>query len=146
MAMTTSDTFAVKFRLDHLVLRTYEHWCLSLRPQQVTLGSMVISTSDGATSFGELEGPAAVELIKVMADAERVGSQLGAERINFLALMMRDPIVHFHVFPRYSQTAVFEGRQWNDGDWPRPPSLDTQRVTDTELEALLKGMKTLLHT
>ena len=33
---------------------------------------------------------------------------IGYERINYLMLMMVDPHVHFHVFPRYEGARSFE--------------------------------------
>ena len=140
--------FAAKFRLDTLTLRTSTHWRLSLRPGQVTLGSMVISatgpTSGAATAFGELGAEAGGELVRIMGEAERVGLALGAARMNFLALMLQDPIVHLHVLPRYAAPVTFSGREWVDADWPRPATLTAQELSDDELMALHADIVTLV--
>jgi len=34
--------------------------------------------------------------------------------------MMRDPIVHFHIIPRYSSPVSMGGFTIEDADWPNP--------------------------
>jgi diadenosine tetraphosphate (Ap4A) HIT family hydrolase len=48
---------------------------------------------------------------------------IGYERINYLMLMMVDPHVHFHVFPRYEGARPFESASVEDKGWPGPPDL-----------------------
>ena len=140
--------FAAKFRLDTLTLRTSRHWRLSLRPGQVTLGSMVISAagpqSGAATAFGQLDAEAGSELVRIMGEAETIGRALGAARMNFLALMLQDPIVHLHVLPRYAAPVTFAGREWVDADWPRPAALAPQELGEGELLALHADLMTLV--
>jgi len=38
-------------------------------------------------------------------------------------LMMVDPNVHFHVFPRYEGARTMEGVTVDDRAWPGPPDL-----------------------
>ena len=45
------------------------------------------------------------------------------QKLNYLALMMVDPHVHFHVIPRYSEAREFEGSTFLDAAWPKPPDL-----------------------
>jgi hypothetical protein len=45
------------------------------------------------------------------------------QKVNYLALMMVDPHVHFHVIPRYSEAREFEGSTFLDAAWPKPPDL-----------------------
>ena len=48
-----------------------------------------------------LEEKEQLDMFKAIKKIERVGYQkLNCEKINFLALMMNDPIVHFHILPR----------------------------------------------
>jgi diadenosine tetraphosphate (Ap4A) HIT family hydrolase len=58
---------------------------------------------------------------------------LGAEKVNVIAAMMKDPFVHFHFIPRYSQPKSAFGRDWVDEDWPRAATL---RDVETPPEAL----------
>ncbi len=45
------------------------------------------------------------------------------QKINYLALMMVDPHVHFHVIPRYSGSREFAGSTFADATWPKPPDV-----------------------
>ena len=38
-------------------------------------------------------------------------------------LMMVDPHVHFHVFPRYAGSRDLDGLTFADAGWPGPPDL-----------------------
>ncbi len=44
------------------------------------------------------------------------------EKMNYLALMMLDSIVHFHVIPRYNNSRTFEEKSFHDLNWPNHPS------------------------
>ena len=75
-----------------------------LRPAQPTLGSLVLACKEDATSLGAVSGAAYAELALATADIERtLGQAFDFRKINYLALMMVDPHVHFHVIPRYSE-------------------------------------------
>ena len=73
-----------------------------------------------------------------MADAEdAAGALFGAVRLNALCLMMKDPLFHFHLLPRYAAPVDFAGRPWVDDGWPGPPALaDDQVQDDADLDAL----------
>ena len=114
-----------KFGFPGTLLQETEHWCLLLRPAQVTLGSMVLVLRDSGTkSLGAISVDAAAEIPLLASAAEAaVKSMFGAEKVNYLALMMVDPHVHFHIIPRYSSAAIFEGQSFEDPSWPGPPNL-----------------------
>lgn len=100
------------------------HWVVLLRPQQVTLGSLVLAHKGPETAFGDVSPAAFVEFGQLVAAIERVlGAEVGFEKINYLMLMMVDPQVHFHVIPRYEGQRSFEGEAFEDAGWPGPPAL-----------------------
>lgn len=118
------DAFREKFQVDALTLATTDHWVLSLRPQQLTLGSMVLSVRTNVLDFASLDAAQSRDMAALLGEAERrVKARWGAVRINVLCLMMQDPLLHFHVFPRYESAVTFEGEEWVDADWPGPPRL-----------------------
>ena len=131
--MTTElDAFRDKFQVPQLTVTETVHWVLSVRPQQVTLGSMVLSAKRNVLSFAELTETQSRDMAKLLGEAERrVKTGWGAVRINVLCLMMKDPLLHFHIFPRYDCPVVFAGEEWRDADWPGPPQL---RPTDERPE------------
>ena len=113
-----------KFGYPDTLIREFEHWVVLLRPAQVTLGSLVLAGKSEATAFGALPPGAHAELATITTETEAVlQSTIGYDRINYLMLMMVDPHVHFHVFPRYQDARSFESVSIEDIGWPGPPDL-----------------------
>ena len=113
-----------KFGYPGSLVHQYEHWVVLLRPAQVTLGSLVLAAKSDVTAFGALPPGAHAELAVITSEIEAVLSDaIGYERINYLMLMMVDPHVHFHIFPRYSVSRSFESITIEDEGWPGPPDL-----------------------
>jgi diadenosine tetraphosphate (Ap4A) HIT family hydrolase len=125
-----------KFGYPETLLAEYEHWVVLLRPKQVTAGSMVLACKGEARALGEVPPDAWAELARVAADLESAAREVVAhDRVNYLALMMVDPHVHFHVLPRYEGHRELGGAVFEDSAWPGPPDL---RVT-VELEPAALG-------
>lgn len=116
----------------------YEYWTVLLRPDQLTLGSLILATTTDARAFGALEAPAFEELRSVVGDIERHLKRLFAyDTINYIMLMINDPNPHFHVVPRYREPRAFAGREFPDVSWPLPPDFSTQlEMTGAEKESL----------
>src|SRR3546814_7047786 len=90
-----------KFGYPQTLIRDYAHWAVLLRPQQATLGALVLACKDDARAFGGISAAAFGELQRVIGDAEAgLRAFRPYDRINYLMLMMVDPDVHFHVLPR----------------------------------------------
>ena len=125
-----------KFGYPETQIAHYDQWVVLLRPQQATLGALVLAHPGSATSFAELPVGAHNELGVVTGDIERtLKSCFGFEKINYLMLMMVDPHVHFHVLPRYSSERHFAEQAFGDPGWPGPPRLDHA----TELDSAALG-------
>jgi diadenosine tetraphosphate (Ap4A) HIT family hydrolase len=113
-----------KFGYPSSLLHEYGSWVVLLRPSQPTLGSLVLACKEDASSLGSVSSAAYAELSTATADLERALRQaFDFRKINYLALMMVDPHVHFHVIPRYSEPRDFEGARCEDAAWPKPPDL-----------------------
>ncbi|MCO6416019.1 HIT family protein [Siccirubricoccus sp. KC 17139] len=101
-----------------------DHWIVLLRPQQVTLGSLVLVCREPVTRFAEASPAAFAGLHGAVRRVETILREFVAyEKINYLMLMMVDPDVHFHVIPRYSSERVHLGSSFPDAGWPGPPAL-----------------------
>lgn len=138
------DAFRTNFRLDDLTVHESERWILSIRPAQLTLASMVLSSKLGHLSFSEMDSQDFEEMGTMIAEAEHVATDLfGAVRINAVCLMMKDPIVHFHILPRYEFTKDAFGRPWVDADWPGPPNMGGEVVKD---EIVLQELVGVIRT
>lgn len=137
--------FRSTFRLDELTLVADEHWVLSVRPAQLTLGAMVVSAAGGQQRFAELGAEQGRGLTEILARAERLALEIyGAVRINVVALMMKDPVVHFHVLPRYDRAVERHGVTWLDGDWPGPPVFGPAPTDDGVLRSVRDELRSAI--
>lgn len=118
-----NDTL-VKFGYPHSIVKSYQNWSVLLRPDQVTLGSLILASHSEAHAFSDLTEPAMREFSSIIKDIESCLSNcFDYDKINYLMLMMIDPHVHFHVIPRYSCARKFQSLTLEDQDWPGPPNL-----------------------
>lgn len=121
-----------KFGYPATLVREYRHWVLLVRPAQVTAGSMILAAKGDATSYGALSAAAFAEQGVIVAELEQKLRQLiNMDKINYLMLMMVDPHVHFHVFPRYMGVRSFAGLELADHGWPGPPDLKSAAELDS---------------
>lgn len=126
-------------------IREYSYWVVLLREQQVTLGSLVLCSKTDAKSFARLPADAFRELGTVVNDIERVlSTAVRYDKINYLMLMMVDPDVHFHVFPRYANARTIGDLVIADKGWPTAPVLDAYHaLKSTERDVLRQHIENL---
>lgn len=121
--MMTLTDFRQKFDVESLAIVTTHHWTWSVRPVQTTLGCGVLSLNRLCRTFGEITAEEGADLALMARELEgRLRRGFAADKVNYQMLMMMDPHVHMHVFPRYEQPRQFAGRTWVDETWPRPPA------------------------
>lgn len=142
-APAANNTIA-KFGYPETLVADYQHWVVLLRPQQATLGALVLACKAPATEFSAIGQAAFDGLGPVTRDIEAtLGAAFDYDKINYLMLMMVDPHVHFHVLPRYGAARSFAGVAFADPGWPALPELGA--VTElapaqrAELLAHLRG-------
>jgi diadenosine tetraphosphate (Ap4A) HIT family hydrolase len=127
-----------KFGHPGTLVQEYQHWVVLQRPQQVTLGSLVLAARSDATDFHDLPEAAFTELKAVVSHVETaLSAMVSYQKINYLMLMMVDPEVHFHVIPRYERPAELEGTRFPDHGWPGPPALTQFTETDETLDGAI---------
>jgi diadenosine tetraphosphate (Ap4A) HIT family hydrolase len=127
-----------KFGWPGTLLAEYEHWVVLLRPKQVTAGSMVLACKSDARALGAVPAEAWAELARVIAELEAAARDAFAyDRINYLALMMVDPHVHFHVLPRHESPRDVAGATIVDEAFPKPADVTrTAELTEGQLAAV----------
>lgn len=134
------DDFIKKFKITELKIKEFEHWVVSLRPKQVTIGSLVLSLKRECPSFAQLNTEESTELKIVFSYVEEVlKKKLGANKINYLALMMIDNQVHYHIIPRYDHSVNFKGQKYQDKNWPVAPDISMTLDMDNEDLLLIKN-------
>ena len=128
----------IRFGYPETLVADYAHWVVLLRPEQPTLGSLVLAAKGPATAFSQLSPEAFAQLGRVVADIEgRVCNAVGYAKINYLMLMMVDPHVHFHVIPRYEGERSAAGVTVRDAGWPKAPALnEAVELGAEQIEAL----------
>lgn len=128
-----------KFGYPETLVREYEHWVVLVRPVQVTLGSVILAAKSDVRSFGALGPEEMAEwpgIVRVFESA--IVKHFGAEKFNYLALMMVDPNPHFHAIPRYRGPVTFQGQSFTDERFPTPPALDVVNECSKETLAALR--------
>ena len=121
-----------KFGYPQTLLRDYQHWVLLLRPAQVTAGSLILAAKSEATAYAGLPEAAFTEQAVIVVELERLlKDRVNYEKLNYLMLMMVDPHVHFHIFPRYQGERSIAGLVLTDHGWPGPPDLKSAVKLDS---------------
>lgn len=119
------------------VIKEYRDWIVLFRYRQVTIGSVIIMSKSDKQQLGDLTAEQWSGFAEVSREVESwLRKAFGAEKFNYLALMMKDPEVHFHVIPRYSQPVEFNGKAYVDPDWPLATERKALTLTDEELDTI----------
>jgi len=137
-----NTSFSEKFMLNELLITVVGSWIISLRPQQPTIVSLVLTLNRKCERLSQITKKEASELAVAFDEIEKMlNSTFNPDKINYLALMMLDNQVHFHVIPRYSKKILYNETVYIDSQWPGPPSLDAIELESAKLLALLNLLK-----
>ena len=139
MTTPAPNPTAAKFGYPETLVADYQHWLVLARPQQPTLGAVVLVCRDPARSFSQISVPAFTELAQVTRDLEAaLKTAFQPDKLNYVMLMMVDPDVHFHVLPRYEQARQFAGVDFRDGYWPKPVDLTQPALNEPATVAAIR--------
>lgn len=134
--------FRKKFRVEELLIKEFKHWTWSLRPVQITLGSSILALKSEANALNFVADEAWSEMKKISHAIETCFKEkIHAEKSNYLALMMVDPHVHFHVLPRYSGIRTLEGISFEDRGWPALPNFAAEPSSSEDLKKICAWLK-----
>jgi len=121
---------------------TTAHWRVLVRRKQVTLGALILASRRHVLSLGELRPDEAAELPEVCRAIEAMLRQAFApDKLNYLALMMVDPHLHFHVLPRYAARRECGGIEFEDVAWGGPPRLDVACPEESVVEQIAAQLR-----
>jgi diadenosine tetraphosphate (Ap4A) HIT family hydrolase len=129
---------ARKFGYPRNLVAETTHWLVLVRPQQPTLGSLVLVCKEPATAFSQLTPEAFADLKTAIEGIEGLlRGEIRYAKINYLMLMMVDPDVHFHVIPRYDGERARGSHVFRDDGWPGQPNLASNvALSEDEAAAL----------
>ena len=134
---------ATKFGYPDTLVHDSGDWLVLLRPAQATLGALVIAYKGPATSLAGVPADAFAAFPDLCNRLETaLKDQFGADKFNYLALMMVDPDVHFHMLPRYEKAPVLNGTAYADDRWPGPPDITgAHDLSDPDFADLLAVLR-----
>ena len=132
-----------RFGYPETCIKEFQQWVVVLRPQQVTLGSLILICREDATAFSQISMEAFGELHGIIREIETsVSLAFAYSKINYLMLMMVDPEVHFHVIPRYDTAQTFSQQQFLDQGWPGPPLFkNSNEISEKVTQDILTHLK-----
>lgn len=139
--MTTNVLeFTTEYQLNKYNLFENSNWIVSLRPEQKTPFSMIISIKSNKYKLSTLTPVEIIELHDCYKFIENLCfNKLKATKINYLCLMMIDSIIHFHVFPRFKDKLLVEDVYYKDIYYPKPVDLlDKQSLN---IDSIFKFIK-----
>jgi diadenosine tetraphosphate (Ap4A) HIT family hydrolase len=121
----TLDKTLSKFGYPDSIISENEHWYTLLRPEQITFSSIIlICKNEQRNSFSQLSKAEQFAMFEAIRVIEKVIlNEFDCQKINYLALMMVDPFVHYHVIPRYNSSVNFGDLEFLDPGFPGIPDL-----------------------
>ena len=120
----TYKEFHQKYNLSKLKIFENNNWIVSLRPEQKTPFSLLLTIKSDKNELRNLNEFEMNDLIKAYDFIETLSyEKLGASKVNYLCLMMIDSIIHYHVFPRFSKELIIENDILKDEYFPKPVDL-----------------------
>ena len=130
-----------KFGYPESLIMEYNNWFLLFRPDQVTIGSLILITKNDEHRLSEISKNGFEELRDIVIWMEDIlKSTFEYDRINYLMLMMVDPEVHYHIIPRYSKEVIFQGVTFKDKGWPSIPALGDINKIDNKIKEKLVSL------
>ena len=132
-----------KFGYPNTLIKEYENWVLLIRPKQITIGSLVLICKENVENFPSVSSKSFSELKIITKEIEETLIKVfQMDKINYLALMMVDKNVHFHIVPRYSKALKFKNKEYKDIYWPGPYEIKkTLNLDDNQLEQIRFELK-----
>ena len=70
-----SDTM-IKFGYPETLIKEYSNWCVLLRKEQTTLGSLILISKEQKTCFSDISSDGFAEFRNIVKDIESVLSKL----------------------------------------------------------------------
>jgi diadenosine tetraphosphate (Ap4A) HIT family hydrolase len=117
------------------------HWSVVLRRKQVTPGALVLICKQHVESLAEMSPEAGADLPVAAKVIDLVLEEFQPDKLNYLALMMVDRHLHFHVIPRYQRERTLHGYTFKDPNWGGPPRLDVETPADDVVDAILRDLR-----
>ena len=130
------EEFETKFELNKNTIFENESWRLSIRPKQLTFCSMVLSIKSPISCFSTLTEKMLFDLKEIYALLAKIKHIIGADKINYISLMLVDDLLHTHIFFRHAKPIIFDEKVFLDKKYPLP--LDISESSNIKSSDALK--------
>lgn len=121
---------------------------LQVHYRQSTLGCyIVLCKREGAEKISELRDEELIELKKVFAEIEQAllnNKTFTPDWFNYWQMGNQLRHLHFHGFPRYEHTRMFDGKEWVDETFGHPPLWSKQDVSHELVKKIREEIKLYL--
>lgn len=145
--MKFKDTMK-KFYYPNSIVYENEFWYVLLRFEQVTFCSVILITKfEKNNLFSKLSIEEQISMFKVIQKIETVMyKNIGCDKINYLALMMIDPFIHYHIIPRYKSIMMFNKVEFSDTGYPGLINFDEiTKLKKNNFDKLVRYLKEIFN-
>lgn len=131
-----------EFDEENNLIKEYKYWKLLVRNRNKTLGNCVAILKRHVEKFSEIREEEMKDFVNVVQDTEKsIKESFDCDKFNYQMTMMKDPHLHFHIFPRYSSNKNFAEIEWVDEGWPGIPGKSFPKVSQEILNRIKEEIK-----
>lgn len=131
--------YAGRFSKPELMIKQGKYWSIVFRESTTTLGNCILICNRECPTFGDLK-PEEMDEFPAMCSwyENKIKSLYGAVKFNYIAMMMIEEFVHFHIIPCYNEPKEKYGITWVDQDWLKDQKWVKLKFPTTLNKKLLK--------
>ena len=134
--------FAGRFSKPELMIKQGKFWSIIFRESTTTLGNCIFICNRECPTFSNLTAEEMAEFPELCKWYEdKIKTLYGAVKFNYVAMMMKEEFVHFHVIPRYDKKIERYGLVWEDVDYPKGTKLGKIEIDETVKQVIINDLK-----
>lgn len=134
--------FAGRYSNENLMVKQGKYFSIIFREATTTLGNCILICNRPCPSLGDLTDDEAREIPELCKWYEtKIKKLYGAVKFNYIAMMMKEEFVHFHIIPRYDKDIKKYGIIWHDEDYPKGSKMGKIEVDKKVLDKVLRDLK-----
>ncbi len=134
--------YAGRFSKPELLIKKGKYWSIVFREGTTTLGNCIFICNRECPTFSDLTSEEMQEFPELCKWYEtKIKKLYGAVKFNYLAMMMHEEFVHFHVIPRYDKEIGMYGRVWVDEEWPKGTKMPKIDIEENIKKLIIDDLK-----
>lgn len=134
--------FAGRFSKPELMIKQGKFWSIIFRESTTTLGNCIFICNRECPTFSNLTSEEMAEFPELCKWYEdKIKTLYGAVKFNYVAMMMKEEFVHFHVIPRYDKKIEKYGLIWEDIDYPKGTKLGKIEIDESVKQLIINDLR-----